>query len=383
MDQSPGRPGSAAGLASGLTAVLMWGLSPVATRALVLQLAPLPLLVLRVMIAAVVLVPLCVPLLRRFAWSSAPRIAAAGLLGMVGYNLPVTIGLAWVPASTAVLLLATEPIWILLLSRAFLAERVPRWSWGGAGVAAAGVAVLAGPGVLSGGSGRSLAGIGLVLLGTALFGAYTIVLRPLSDQYGAVPAAAASTLAGALPYLAFAGTLVPGQIARLPAAAWGELAFTALGATVAGLLLWSVAVGRIGPARAGLLLYLEPVAGITGAAVLLRERLSAGMAAGGLLVMAGVAIAWRAQRTPRPASLSGPGPTVGCADTVVDPPEAGHDSRRDGYLGRGAGRPGRDPADAPELPPPHRPRPDRRAGRAAHDRERAHPGRPDQARRGH
>jgi drug/metabolite transporter (DMT)-like permease len=228
--------------------------------------------------------------------------AAAGLLGMVGYNLPVTIGLAWVPASTAVLLLATEPVWILLLSRVFLAERIPRWSWGGAGVAVAGVAVLAGPGVLSGGSGRTLAGIGLVLLGTALFGAYTIVLRPLSDQYGAVPAAATSTLAGALPYLAFAGTLVPGQIARLPAAAWGELAFTALGATVAGLLLWSVAVARIGPAAAGLLLYLEPVAGVTGAAVLLRERLSAGMAAGGLLVLAGVALAWWAQRTPRPVS---------------------------------------------------------------------------------
>jgi drug/metabolite transporter (DMT)-like permease len=299
--QRTARPaGTAPGLASGLTAVLMWGLSPVATRALVLQLAPLPLLVLRVMIAAVVLVPLCIPVLRSFAWSSAPRMAAAGLLGMVGYNLPVTVGLAWVPASTAVLLLATEPIWILLLSRAFLGERVPRWSWGGAAVAAAGVAVLAGPGVLSGGSGRSLAGIGLVLLGTALFGAYTIVLRPLSEQYGAVPAAATSTLVGALPYLAFAGTLVPGQLGRLPAAAWGELGFIAVGATVAGLLLWSVAVARIGPGRAGLLLYLEPVAGVTGAAVFLGERLSAGMAAGGALVMLGVTLAWWAQRGPAP-----------------------------------------------------------------------------------
>jgi drug/metabolite transporter (DMT)-like permease len=351
----------------------MWGLSPVATRALVLQLAPLPLLVLRIMIAAVVLVPLCIPMMRRFAWSSAPRMAAAGLLGMVGYNLPVTIGLAWVPATTAVLLLATEPIWILLLSRAFLAERVPRWSWGGAAVAAAGVAVLAGPGVLSGASARSLAGIGLVLLGTALFGAYTIVLRPLSQQYGAVPAAATSTLAGALPYLACTGTLVPGQLARLPAAAWGELAFTALGATVAGLLLWSVAVARIGPARAGLLLYLEPVAGVSGAAVLLGERLTAVMAAGGLLVLLGVTLAWWAQRRapglagrsssgiPGPAGqppasaasaptsariargapgsrgMSVPGRSLAVTQTVVDPPEAGHDSRRDGYLDRGAG----------------------------------------------
>jgi drug/metabolite transporter (DMT)-like permease len=159
-----------------------------------------------------------------------------------------------------------------------------------------------------------LAGIGLVLLGTALFGAYTIVLRPLSEQYGAIPAAATSTLVGTLPYLAFAGTLVPGQLARLPAAAWGELAFTALGATVAGLLLWSVAVARAGPGRAGLLLYLEPVAGVAGAAVLLGERLSAGMTVGGLLILAGVTMAWRAQR--RSPGLAAPPPAAGLPGDV-------------------------------------------------------------------
>jgi hypothetical protein len=35
-------------MAAGLAAVIMWGLAPVATRALVGQLAPLPLLVLRI-----------------------------------------------------------------------------------------------------------------------------------------------------------------------------------------------------------------------------------------------------------------------------------------------------------------------------------------------
>lgn len=297
MEASPGPPGSAAGLASGLTAVLAWGLSPVATRALVQQLAPLPVLVLRVMIAAVVLVPLCVPLLRRFAWSSAPRMAAAGLLGMVGYNLPVTVGLQWLPASTAALILATEPIWILLLSRVFLAEPVRRWSWAGAAVAVAGVGVLAGPEAFAAGSsGRVLAGAGLVLLGTALFGAYTIVLRPLAASYGAVPAAAASTVAGAAPYLLFAGTLASAPLGGLGPAAWGELAFLALGSTVAGLLLWSIAITRAGSTRAGLLLYLEPLVGVAGAAALLGEGLSPATLAGGLLIMLGVGTAWLAGR---------------------------------------------------------------------------------------
>lgn len=166
----PRQAGAGSGTASGLIAVTMWGLAPVATRALVLQLAPLPLLVLRVALAGLILLPVAVPALRRLDRAHAPRLIAAGLLGMVGYNLPVTLGLQWLPASTAALILATEPIWILVLSRVFLAEPVPRWSWAGAAVAVAGVAVLAGPEAFAAGSsGRVLAGAGLVLLGTALF----------------------------------------------------------------------------------------------------------------------------------------------------------------------------------------------------------------------
>ena len=289
--------GAGPGTASGLIAVTMWGLAPVATRALVLQLAPLPLLVLRVALAGLILLPVAVPALRRLDRAHAPRLIAAGLLGMVGYNLPVTLGLQWLPASTAALILATEPIWILVLSRVFLAEPVPRWSWAGAAVAVAGVAVLAGPEAFAAGSsGRVLAGAGLVLLGTALFGAYTIVLRPLADSYGAVPAAAASTVAGAVPYVLFAGTLTSAPLGGLHPAAWGELAFLAVGSTVAGLLLWSVAITRAGPTRAGLLLYLEPLVGVTGAAILLGEALSPATLAGGLLIMLGVGTAWLSRR---------------------------------------------------------------------------------------
>ena len=42
-----------------------------------------------------------------------------------------------------------------------------------------------------------MAPAGYVLAGTLAFGAYTIVLRPLSAAHGAVPATAASTCIGA------------------------------------------------------------------------------------------------------------------------------------------------------------------------------------------
>jgi len=286
------RPGPGPGpLAAGLVAVILWGLAPVATRAAVAQLAPLPLLVLRLTVGSLVMLPWAVPLFRRLRPRSAGRLLAAGILGLVGYNLPVTIGLRWLPASTAGLLLATEPVWVMLLGRVFLGERGGARAWLGSAVALSGVAVLAGPGTLAGGGYRALAGTGLVLAGTLAFGAYTIVLRPLSQAYGAIPATAASTVIGTLPYLAFAGTLSGPALAHLDPAVWGELAFLALGSTVAGLLLWNVAVLSGGTTRVSLLLYLEPVVSVLGAAAFLGERLKPVTIAGGLLVMAGVVAA--------------------------------------------------------------------------------------------
>jgi drug/metabolite transporter (DMT)-like permease len=263
-------------------------------------------LVLRLGLAALVLLPWAVPVFRRLRPRSAGRLLAAGVLGLIGYNLPVTVGLQWLPASTAGLLLATEPIWVMVLGCGFLAERFPARAWAGSALALCGVGLLAGPATLSGAAGlRAAAGAGLILAGTLAFGAYTIVLRPLSQHYGAVPATAASTVAGALPYLALAGTISAPRLAQLPPSVWGELGFLALGSTVAGMVLWNQAVLAAGSARVSLLLYLEPVVSVAGAAILLGEHLTLAMIGGGLLIMAGVAAAGQAlpaapQSPPRP-----------------------------------------------------------------------------------
>jgi drug/metabolite transporter (DMT)-like permease len=194
----------------------------------------------------------------------------------------------------------------MLLGQVFLGERGGARRWLGSAIALGGVAVLAGPGALTGaasvaragglagaGGYRALAGAGLVLAGTLAFGGYTLVLRPLSAAYGALPATAASTVAGALPYLALAGTLLPLQLAapRLAPSVWGELAFLAFGSTAAGMLLWNRAVLSAGAARVSLLLYLEPAVSVLGAVAFLGERVTLLMIAGGLLILAGVAVA--------------------------------------------------------------------------------------------
>ena len=284
----------------------LWGLAPVATRSLVPELAPLPLLTLRQLLAAGVLLPWAVPALRRIDARDLPRFIVAGLLGMVGYNLPVTVGLQWLPASSAGLLLATEPVWVLVIGLVFLGERAGPRVLAGTGVALAGVAVIAGPAALSPGSGtRAVAGAALVLLATLAFGGYMVVLRPLSQKYGPVSATATSSVAGALPYLALAGTAWP---PRLSPPAGAELLFLALGSTVAGMLLWNLAVVR-GGAGISRLLYLEPVVSVLGAMVFLGERVTAAVLAGGVLVIAGVLMTGDGMARPRrPAVIADAGP---------------------------------------------------------------------------
>jgi drug/metabolite transporter (DMT)-like permease len=295
-----GGPMAGGPMAGALVAVVLWGLAPVATRAAVGHLAPLPLLVLRLTVASVVLLPWAIPVFGRLRPRSAGRLAVAALLGLVGYNLPVTVGLQWLPASAAGLLLATEPVWVMLLGYVFLAERGGAQTWAGSAIALAGVTVLAGPGALTGVGYRGLAGAGLVLAGTLAFGAYTIVLRPLSQVCGAIPATAASTVVGTLPYLAFAGTLSAPRLAQLPSAVWGELAFLSLGSTVAGLLLWNRAILSGGATRVSLLLYLEPVVSVLGAVAFLGERVTLATIGGGLLILVGVAIASITRRAAGP-----------------------------------------------------------------------------------
>jgi drug/metabolite transporter (DMT)-like permease len=328
-------------MSGGLVAVILWGLAPVATRAVVPAVAVLPLLVFRLGVAGILLLPWALPVFRRLGLRTAGRLLAAGFLGLTGYTLPVTAGLRWLPAATAGPLLATEPVWVMVLSVAFLAQRFRARAWLGCAIAMGGVVTLAGPAALAGADGdRLIAGTGLVLVGTLAFAAYTIVLRPLSEIYGAVPATAASTVAGALPYLALAGTVSLPRLAGLTGAAWGELAFLAVGSSVLGMLLWNRAVLAAGSARVSVLLYLEPVVSVAAAMMLLGERLTAATITGGLLILAGVIAAGAPARLRRPAGNGAAEASPGSPGAADGRAGTGRPGRRLTGLAAGRGRRG-------------------------------------------
>lgn len=82
-------------------------------------------------------------------------------------------------------------------------------------------------------------------------------------------------------------------LATLPAELIGALVFLGLGGVAIAQWFWQVGVARLGAAKAGLFLYLEPLA-TTGLAVpFLGESFGAAAALGGALVLAGVFVGHR------------------------------------------------------------------------------------------
>ncbi|HEX9245216.1 MAG TPA: DMT family transporter [bacterium] len=327
-------------------AVLAWGLSNVATRYLLMSLRPLDVVTLRYSIAACLFAPLLVRLRRaRCSWADLGWMALVGLFGVAGFNLPVTLGTQWLPAGTVGLLVATEPIWICVISVTALRERVSWTLPAGIALAAAGVMSLVGGHALGalvpGDAGAFVRGAGLVVLGAASWAVYAVAVRPFTGKYGPVSSTGLTTMLGTLPLLAGWNTSLLDRAAHLGGAVWGNLAFLGGVCTVLSTVFWNYGTAKTSAARAGPWLYLVPLTSVLGGHLVLGEQISASTMAGGAMIVAGVAITQFQPRgsgvglpwlysTLRSALRRGPNMRGGTAPGEIDTSHRGQDNESAG-----------------------------------------------------
>ena len=283
-----------------LLAVLCWGMAPVATRYLLAFFTPLQLVLMRFMISSLFLLPLLAPLRthhwkrREIAW-----VIFCGLTGVIGYNVPIVYGLRTVPASIGGLLIATEPIWIMLIAALTLHEKV---SWPvlcGMLLSLCGVILFFsqesfGPTWDS----ALLTGALLILLAALMWSIYTVSMRVLSKELGARSATALTLIVGTLPLFAFWDNRPWPLLLHLDTPGWLAIALLTLGSTVAATILWNYGVSRVKSSQAGLFLYLVTLVSVTGGTILLHERIGLLTLLSGLLIISGVALAQFFRPTP-------------------------------------------------------------------------------------
>jgi drug/metabolite transporter (DMT)-like permease len=244
----------------------------------------------RMLLAAAVLVPLAV----RATAGLGLRRSWAGylLLGTLNAALPfalIAVATLAVPASLAAIVNATAPLFAALLGVLLLGERVRRRGIAGLLLGVAGVAFVVG-----------FAPIDLTATTAAAIGAS--LLAALS--YAAAGHLAARRFAGRPPLalaagqLLTAGLLLAPVVAVLPPPAPRTIDATTLAivavlgllCTAAAYLVYFRLVAELGATGALTVTYLVPVFGALWSAMLLGERLTAGMAVGGAIVLAGVAL---------------------------------------------------------------------------------------------
>jgi drug/metabolite transporter (DMT)-like permease len=283
-----------AALAAVVTACAIWGASFLLAKVALAELAVGHLVFWRFAIAAAVLVPWAarrgLPARRDF-----PRFALSALLCVPVTFLPQFEGVARTTVASASLIVGTAPPLLALAGALYRAERPGRRGWTAVGLSTLGLAVMVG----SPGPGRTLTGDLLVFVSMVTTTAWVLVMMPLVARYGGLRATAWTVALGALFQLPVAWLDGPPALPASPLA-WGALAGLGLGCTAGAYGLWNLGLERLPASRAGVFINLEPLVGATMGGALLGEPLTAGLLAGGGVVLAASVLASIPARPARP-----------------------------------------------------------------------------------
>ena len=237
------------------------------------------------------------------------RILAAGVLVVAGYHLSLNVGQRHTTAGTAALVVALAPSLTLGLSVALGLERLTARRTTGLAVAFAGVAVVI---LLGAGEELSLENARgpLIVLGAPLaFALYNVLLRPLLGRYGVLSLTAATSLVGTLALLPLARPSTAEGLATMSAGDLALVLYLGVVCTLLGYVGWNVGLRGLGPTGAVSYAYGIPPLAVVIGALTLDEPVTAWLVAGGVLVVAGVALAQRPATRDRTVQVAS-GPTL-------------------------------------------------------------------------
>jgi drug/metabolite transporter (DMT)-like permease len=208
-------------------------------------------------------------------------------------------------ASTVSLLFGTTPMFVGLLSIAFLHAKLHRSFWVGASLTFAGVALIAvgaGGGLVSGWKGDLLA-----IMLAVTWAAYTLAIAPLMRRYSPYRISAVVLALGWAPLALVSLPQISRQDFHFSGTVWLGFVYAVIGPLFLTNILWFTAVDRVGAPRASIFNNMQPFFGVLFALLILSESIHGLEIVGGVLIFAGIAYERIGQRPRAPvAELEGP-----------------------------------------------------------------------------
>jgi drug/metabolite transporter (DMT)-like permease len=278
-----------------LLAVVFWGISFVATKAVVREVSPVTVIFLRAGLGSALLLAILgargqLTLPDRRSWRA---LVAMGFVGVAFHQLLQAYALTLTSAVNTGWLIGLTPIWSALLAAAVLRERFTAVRIAGLLLGFLGAAV-----VVTGGRPHaallalpSTRGDLLVLLSTVNWAVYSVIGRGTLRRLGAARATAGAMLAGfAMLAVPFAAAGAWRDLSALTAGGWLAVSFLGLCCSGLGYLLWYAALEKVEASRVAALLYLEPLVTLAAGVAWLGEPVRLATVAGGVLLLAGVVL---------------------------------------------------------------------------------------------
>ena len=217
-----------------------------------------------------------------------PRLVFCGVLWLGAYNVLLNAAEQRIDAGTAAMLISVGPVILAALAGVLLGEGYPRSLVLGCGIALCGAVVIGL--ATSGDDGSGGLGAALCIAAAAAYAGGVIAQKPLLERTSALQITFLACAAGAAACLPFA----PALVREAGDASAGALLWTLyLGVvpTAIGFTTWAFALKRTSAGRLGATTYAVPPIAILLGWILLGETPPTLALAGGLLCLAGVAVA--------------------------------------------------------------------------------------------
>lgn len=285
---------------SALAAVyLIWGSTYLAIRIMVRDVPPLLGASVRFLVAGgALLLVLAVrgggrPRLERVRVGRTGQATTAliGLLLPAGGNGIVTLAEKHVPSGLAALLVASVPLWVVLLQRTVGREAVRGATLASVGVGFCGVAVLLLPG--SRPAGATAVGVALVLVAAASWGSGSFLAPRLALPRDPLLSVGWQMLWGGI-VLAVAG-IAAGEAGQMHAAhvswkSWLALAYLVVAGSIVAYTAYSWLLQHAPISQVSTYAYVNPLVAVVLGWAVLGEQLGIGTLAGAALIVASVAV---------------------------------------------------------------------------------------------
>ena len=272
--------------------IVLWALAFPFIKIGLEELSPVNLTIMRLLVVCIVFVSLL--LLKPKKFSKLQKrdvipIFLVGFFGIVVYHLGLNYGEQYISASAASVIIATIPIFIVILASIFLKEKITLKIVLGVLISLIGVVVISTVG-------RSddifeikyISGALAVIIAAVMGAGYTVAGKKMLQRYSALSLTVYVSLLGSLGLIPFVSSSLFEEVAAMSLTGCGVVIFLGVFPTVVGYVLWYVALEIKSASKISVYLYFVPVLSTMISYILFRDEITWFFVFGGALVILGL-----------------------------------------------------------------------------------------------